>query len=80
MIRFLIFAILAYIAYRTVKAIFRPKEELSRGQDKGVIDEMVQDPQCKTYVPKREAVKRTIAGETHFFCSVACADKFQRGA
>ena len=80
MIRFLIFAILAYIAYRTVKAIFRPKEELSRGQDKGVIDEMVQDPQCKTYVPKREAVKRTIAGETHFFCSGACADKFEKGA
>jgi uncharacterized protein len=80
MIRFLIFLILAYIAYRTVKAIFRPKEELRGGQDKGVIDEMVQDPQCKTYVPKREAVKRTIAGETHFFCSGACADKFQKGA
>jgi YHS domain-containing protein len=80
MIRFLIFVILAYIAYRTVKAIFRPKEELSGGQDRGVIDEMVQDPQCKTYVPKREAVKRTIAGETHFFCSGTCADKFQKGA
>jgi len=80
MIRFLIFVILAYIAYRTVKAIFRPKEEVSGAQDRGVIDEMVQDPQCKTYVPKREAVKRTIAGATHFFCSDTCADKFQKGA
>lgn len=78
MIRFLIFAFLAYIAYRTVRAIFRPREEVSRGQDKGVIDEMVQDPQCKTYVPKREAVKRTIAGETVFFCSQTCADKYQK--
>jgi uncharacterized protein len=79
MIRFLIFVILTYIAYRTVKAIFRPKDELPGGQDRGVIDEMVQDPQCETYVPKREAVKRTIAGKTHFFCSGACADKFQKG-
>jgi YHS domain-containing protein len=80
MIRFLIFLILAYIAYRTIKAIFRPKEELSGGQDRGVIDEMVQDPHCKTYVPKREAVKRIIAGEAHFFCSDTCADKFQKQA
>jgi len=79
MIRFLIFLILAYIAYRTIRAIFRPKEELSGGQDRGVIDEMVQDPHCKTYVPKREAVKRTVGGETRFFCSDACADKFQKG-
>ena len=80
MIRFLIFAILAYVAYRTVKAIFRPKEELQGSQERGVIDEMVQDPQCKTYVPKREAVKRTIAGKTHYFCSGTCADKFQKEA
>jgi uncharacterized protein len=80
MIRFLIFLILAYIAFRTIKAIFRPKEELSGGRDRGVIDEMVQDPQCKTYVPKREAVKRIIEGETHFFCSDTCADKFQKKA
>jgi uncharacterized protein len=80
MIRYLILLILGYIVYRTIKAIFRPKEELSRGQDRGVIDEMVQDPQCKTYVPKREAVKRIFAGETHFFCSDACADKFQKKA
>ena len=80
MIRFLIFVILAYIVYRTVKAIFRPKEELSGRQDRGVIDEMVQDPLCETYVPKREAVKRTIGGETLFFCSSTCADKFEKGA
>ncbi len=80
MIRFLIFFILAYVAYRIVKAIFWPKEQLSGGPDRGVIDEMVQDPQCKTYIPKREAVKKTIRGETQFFCSPECADKFEKGA
>jgi uncharacterized protein len=77
MIRFLIFVILAYAAYRVVKAVFWPKERIIRGPDGGVIDEMVQDPHCKTYVPKREAVKKIIAGETYWFCSEDCAAKFQ---
>jgi YHS domain-containing protein len=77
MIRFLIFVILAYVAYRVVKAVFWPKEKTIRGPEGGVIDEMVQDPYCKTYVPKREAVKKTIGGETFSFCSEACAAKFE---
>ena len=38
-----------------------------------MIDEMVQDPLCKTYIPLRESVKRTIDGQELFFCSDACA-------
>jgi uncharacterized protein len=77
MIRFLIFVILAYAAYRVVKAVFWPKEKITRGPDGGVIDEMVQDPYCKTYIPKREAVKKIIGGQTYSFCSEECAAKFQ---
>jgi len=45
-----------------------------------VIDEMVQDPFCKTYIPKREAVKRVIGGKEILFCSKECADRFESGA
>ena len=76
MIRYLIFVILGYIAYRIVKAILWPREKISRGPSGGVIDEMVQDPYCKTYVPKREAVKKIIEGESYSFCSDECANKF----
>jgi len=75
--RFLIFILLAYLAYRVVKLVFKPKREIRRGPNGGVIDEMVQDPVCKTYIPRREAIKKTIGGREYFFCSEACASRFE---
>jgi YHS domain-containing protein len=75
--RFIIYLVLAYVAYRLVKAIINPKEKISHGEDGGgVIDEMVQDPQCKMYIPRREAIDKSINGKTYHFCSQACATKF----
>jgi len=74
--RFIIYLVLAYVAYRVLKAVIRPKDSISRGENGGVIDEMVQDPQCKMYIPRREAVERTIEGRTYHFCSDTCATKF----
>jgi len=39
-------------------------------------DEMVQDPQCKVYVPVSRAVKKTFGGNTLHFCSEDCAKAF----
>jgi YHS domain-containing protein len=74
--RFIIYLVLAYVAYRVLKTVIRPKDRISRGENGGVIDEMVQDPQCKMYIPRREAVEKSIAGRTYHFCSEACATKF----
>lgn len=74
--RFIIYIVLAYVAYRVLKAVIRPKEKISRSENGGVIDEMVQDPQCKMYVPRRQAVEKTVEGKTVHFCSEACATKF----
>jgi len=44
------------------------------------VDELVQDPVCKLYVPRREAVILKEEGATVFFCSAACRDHYaQRG-
>lgn len=77
MVRFLILGILAYLLYRIGKWVFSPKAEIGRGRGGGVIDEMVQDPFCKTYIPRRESVKRVIEGQEYLFCSDDCADKFE---
>ncbi|MFH1351466.1 MAG: YHS domain-containing protein [Pseudomonadota bacterium] len=77
MLRILIFAFLSYIAYRVIKRIFGPSKEIDRGPSGGVIDEMVQDPFCKTYIPRREAVKKMLDGKQLFFCSDECASKFE---
>ena len=78
MLKLLFFGILAYFIFRFVR-----KVRLSGGRDhgntgSGPIDEMVQDPNCLTYIPKSTAIRKSVAGETHFFCSQACADEFQR--
>jgi YHS domain-containing protein len=77
MVRLIIFVILAYLLYRLVKGVFSPKPKVNRGRPQGVVDEMVQDPYCKTYVPKRDSVSRVIQGEKVYFCSDDCADKYE---
>ncbi len=34
------------------------------------------DPVCGTYVSESVAVKLNAGGQTHYFCSTACRDKF----
>lgn len=40
-------------------------------------DQMVQDPVCHTFVPRRIAVVEKIGGQTYCFCSRQCAVTFQ---
>jgi YHS domain-containing protein len=40
------------------------------------LGDMVQDPVCKTYVPRGSAVSADIGGRTYFFCGRDCADAF----
>ena len=76
MIRIIFLAVLAYILYRLVKSIFSARTKIDRRKPGGVIDEMVQDPFCGTYIPRRESVRRVIEGQEHLFCSDECADKY----
>jgi YHS domain-containing protein len=82
MIRLLLLLLLAYLFFRIVKAVFSllggGDQELKRGRDEEkVIDEMVQDPSCKTYIPRREAIRKVVQGQEYFFCSKECARKFE---
>lgn len=82
--RILILILMAYVAYRLVRKYLGPGQPSGQRTDPppeaGSIDEMVQDPFCKTYVPRRTAYRRIVAGREHFFCSEACADRFEREA
>lgn len=78
--RFLILCLLIYVGYRTLKALIAPHQSSSgpEMQDEltRVDDVMVKDPFCKTYFPKRSGIKAVINGETYYFCSTACRDKY----
>ena len=77
MIRLLLLILAAYVGYRVLKTLFSPGREIRKGPDRGVIDEMVQDPFCKVYIPRKEAIRRNIGGEELLFCSTECADKYE---
>lgn len=77
MLRVIILAILLYILYRLIKGAFKKDRDITGGRADGVIDEMVQDPFCRIYIPRRHAVRRVHEGNEMFFCSEECADKFE---
>lgn len=41
-------------------------------------DELKKDPVCGTFVAAATSVKQAVGGDTFYFCSTACRDKFRR--
>jgi len=39
-------------------------------------EELVQDPYCKTYIPKRSALRKKVSGRNYYFCKQECLEKF----
>lgn len=77
----LIAALLALLYYLVRRAIrnFGQDTGMSKsraGQESG--KQMVQDPVCRVFVPRENAVSETIGGQTYFFCSRSCATAFQK--
>lgn len=80
MIRSILVLVFILLLYYSLKTLLRSAlkgyygEEEKRAQLKG--EDMVLDPQCRTYVLKERAVARRIHGRPAYFCSEACAQKF----
>lgn len=77
MLKIIIYALIGYLFYRAIKALLLPKIKPMGRENGKVIDEMIQDPFCGKYFPKRESIRRTIKGKDYFFCSNSCADQFE---
>lgn len=50
-----------------------PSTPAPRGQS---AQSLKKDPVCGTFVAEATAVQKTKAGETYYFCSAECRDKF----
>lgn len=77
MIRLLITALIFFFLYRFAKRAIGSIREIGRAKSSMVVDEMVQDPLCKTYIPRREALRRVVEGQEFHFCSDKCAEQFE---
>ena len=47
-----------------------------RLEDSSEAADMAQDPTCGVYVPKNQAIARSVQGNEYFFCSKKCADEY----
>ena len=73
LLRLLFIVLIVYIVIRAIKAyLASTRSAKRRGSASPEGEEMVLDPQCQTYVPKREAILQ--AG--NYFCSQECAKLF----
>ena len=77
MLRFILFIILLVIFFYVLRLLIKDMLFLrKRVNRKSEPEELVQDPYCQTYIPKRSAVKKKIASEVFYFCSQECMKKY----
>lgn len=81
MLRFIITLLLVYLIYKVVITLLFPKKRVSRypkqkPAENKVIDEMVKDPVCGIYLPKKDALPVSSGGKTIYFCSPQCRQRF----
>jgi YHS domain-containing protein len=80
--RFLALAIVGLLVYLILRASVNAFLAGLRGGNRRVparhagTDELVKDPVCETYIPRRKAISRGSGPETRYFCSVTCADRY----
>ncbi len=85
-VRLLIYLILGIIIYRALKTLLggtRNQQVRSNGNVPLQADDtMIQDPQCGTYFARRDGVALHQNGQTLYFCSETCKEKYieQQGA
>ena len=84
MFRLLLGLGLGYLGYWAIKKVAgslglwpQAPKPLERNQGPDVL---VQDPVCKTFIPRREALKTQRDGQTYFFCSEGCLKSFLSGS
>ena len=77
MARFILFIVLVSILYYVLHSLIRGNPS-RRGKTDGPDEpeELVQDPCCQTYIPKRSALKKKVAGRVHYFCNKECMERY----
>ncbi len=79
MTRFLLFIILIFILYYLLRFLFK-NSALSREKrnSKNEPEDLVQDPYCKTYIPRGSALRKKVGGQMLHFCCDRCLKSYTR--
>ena len=76
--RLFILGILIYILYKLLSGgISKPVGKSAADQTvPAAEDVLVEDPECHTLIPRKQAVAAELDGKPHYFCSQKCRDIF----
>jgi YHS domain-containing protein len=82
MIRGVLFFLAIFVIYYALKILVRSalktyREDEKKRSKRVMGDEMVLDPECRTYVVKDRSVIRQIRGTRTHFCSEDCARQYE---
>ena len=73
MTRLILLGIVVVVFIMVVRFLFPSPSSKS---EEAETTEMVQDPNCDTYIPRTQAIRRTVCQREHYFCSEKCAEEF----
>ena len=81
--RLILLAVLFYLLYRLIRGFMgssaRSRQEFGRWREsENIDDEMVKDPQCNTYFPKRDMIPYEEEGKILYFHSEECKSEYIR--
>jgi YHS domain-containing protein len=76
MSRILLFIFLFLIAYYVFQLFIKSLSSSKKKTDRWEPEELVQDPYCQTYIPKRSALKKKVSGKDYYFCKKECLENF----
>jgi len=80
MTRFFTILFLVLILYYLLRFVLRSFFSSGRGRNKNNgPEELVQDPHCLTYIPKRSAFKKKVRGQVLYFCGEKCFKSYLLG-
>ncbi len=85
MYRLILVVLLLTVLYFLLRQMFRGfKTPVRNGREKAAArvqdeeqDQMIEDPVCHIFVPKRIGIIETIGGREYCFCSQECAVRFR---
>ena len=79
MIKLLIMVLLGFVGYSMLQGLMRPKQPRHKAPRTRSHDgeQMVEDPQCGTFIPLGDAVQAKIDGKQYYFCSRECLNKYR---
>ena len=75
LLRLFFFVLLVFLVLLVIKSYLVRSRAGSRRSALNDADDMAMDPQCQSYVPKRDAIE---AGG-NYFCSRECAQRYLAG-